>query len=69
MVVRLSLGSTMLCARQVVPGMRARRAGRIVNISSVAWFVPTPFFSEYAAAKAGVVGFTRSSRWRWRPSG
>ncbi len=59
MVVRLSLCSTMLCARQVVPGMRARRAGRIVNISSVAWFVPTPFFSEYAAAKAGVVGFTR----------
>jgi NAD(P)-dependent dehydrogenase (short-subunit alcohol dehydrogenase family) len=59
MVIRLSLRSTMLCARQVVPGMLARRAGRIVNISSVAWLVPTPYFSDYAAAKAGVVGFTR----------
>jgi NAD(P)-dependent dehydrogenase (short-subunit alcohol dehydrogenase family) len=39
--------------------MRERRSGRIINISSVAWMVPTPTFADYAAAKAGVVGFTR----------
>jgi len=39
--------------------MRERKSGRIVNISSVAWLTPTPTFSDYAAAKAGVVGFTR----------
>jgi NAD(P)-dependent dehydrogenase (short-subunit alcohol dehydrogenase family) len=58
-VIDLSLKSTMLCARQVVPMMRERRSGRIVNISSVSWLAPTPTFCDYAAAKAGVVGFTR----------
>ncbi len=58
-VINMSLKSTMLCCRQVVPAMRARKSGRIVNISSVAWLAPTPTFGDYAAAKAGVVGFTR----------
>lgn len=31
----------------------------MVNISSVSWLMPTPTFADYAAAKAGVVGFTR----------
>ena len=59
MVINVSLKSTMLVSRQVVPRMREARSGKIVNIASVAWMVPTPTFSEYAAAKAGVVGFTR----------
>jgi NAD(P)-dependent dehydrogenase (short-subunit alcohol dehydrogenase family) len=59
MVIAVSLKSTMLCSRQVVAGMRERRSGRIINISSTAWLTPTPFFHDYAAAKAGVVGFTR----------
>ncbi len=58
-VVDVSLKSTMLCCRQVVPAMRERRAGKIVNISSAAWMVPTPTFTDYAAAKAGVMGFSR----------
>lgn len=58
-VLDVSLKSTMLCSRQVVPAMRERRVGRIVNIASVTWMVPTPTFADYAAAKAGVVGFTR----------
>jgi NAD(P)-dependent dehydrogenase (short-subunit alcohol dehydrogenase family) len=58
-VIDVSLRSTMLCTRQVVPAMREARSGRIVNISSASWLAPTPNFSEYAAAKAGVVGFTR----------
>ena len=58
-VISLTLKATMLCSRQVAPSMRERKSGRIVNISSVAWLAPTPTFCDYAAAKAGVVGFTR----------
>ncbi|MFT3752513.1 MAG: SDR family NAD(P)-dependent oxidoreductase [Paludibacter sp.] len=58
-VIDISLKSTMMCCRQIVPGMRERRRGCIINISSVSWLMPTPTFSEYAASKAGVVGFTR----------
>jgi len=42
-----------------VPGMKARGRGHVVNIASVAFLNPTPTFADYAAAKAGVVGFTR----------
>jgi NAD(P)-dependent dehydrogenase (short-subunit alcohol dehydrogenase family) len=58
-VIEMSLKTTMMCCRQVVPGMRERRQGKIVNIASVAFMVPTPTFGDYAAAKAGVVGFSR----------
>lgn len=58
-VIDVCLKSAMLCARQVTPGMRSRGYGKIVNISSVSWLMPPATFSEYAAAKAGVVGFTR----------
>lgn len=58
-VIDISLFSTMMICRQIVPGMKARCAGRVVNISSVSWLMPTPTFADYAAAKAGVVGFSR----------
>ena len=58
-VIDISLFSTMMICRQIVPGMKARRSGRVVNISSVSWLMPTPTFADYAAAKAGVVGFSR----------
>lgn len=58
-VVEICLKTAMLCCRQVAPGMRERRYGKIVNISSVSWLMPPATFSEYAAAKAGIVGFTR----------
>lgn len=58
-VIEASLKATMLCSRQVVPQMRERRAGSIVNIASIAWLAPNPAFADYAAAKAGVVGFSR----------
>lgn len=58
-VIDISLTSTMMMCRQIVPGMKARGKGAVVNVSSVAWLMPTPTFADYAAAKAGVVGFTR----------
>jgi NAD(P)-dependent dehydrogenase (short-subunit alcohol dehydrogenase family) len=58
-VIDISLFSTMMICRQIVPGMKARGHGKVVNIASVAFLMPTPSFADYAAAKAGVVGFTR----------
>ncbi|MBL1421418.1 MAG: SDR family oxidoreductase [Alphaproteobacteria bacterium] len=58
-VIDISLFSMMMISRQIVPGMKDRGKGRVVNIASVAFLMPTPTFCDYAAAKAGVVGFTR----------
>lgn len=59
-VLNVSLMTTMLVSRQVVPGMRARGAGRIVNMSTESAFYGDVGMVDYAAAKMGVIGFTRS---------
>lgn len=59
-VLELSLLSTMLCSRQVVAQMRDRRSGKIVNMSSDAALVGDTGIVDYAAAKSGVLGFTRA---------
>jgi NAD(P)-dependent dehydrogenase (short-subunit alcohol dehydrogenase family) len=59
-VVEVSLLATMRATREVVEEMRARRSGRIVNMSSESAFYGDVGFVDYAAAKMGVVGFTRS---------
>jgi acetoacetyl-CoA reductase/3-oxoacyl-[acyl-carrier protein] reductase len=59
-VLEVSLFTTMRMARLVAPAMRERRLGRIVNMSSDAAFVGDTGIADYAAAKMGVVGFTRS---------
>ena len=59
-VIGLSLMPTLYCSRQVVPEMRARKSGKIVNIASDAPLVGDSRHCDYSAAKAGVIGFTRS---------
>lgn len=59
-IVGQCLIATMTCSRQVVPGMRARGYGKIINIASDAALIGDIGQSEYAAAKMGVIGFTRS---------
>lgn len=56
----LDLKSSWLTARAVLPHMRAARTGAIVNVSSVHATLTQPGRFPYAAAKAGVVGLTRS---------
>jgi NAD(P)-dependent dehydrogenase (short-subunit alcohol dehydrogenase family) len=59
-VVDANLKGTFLVTRAFLPGMRARRAGRIVNIASIAGRQGTAGLSAYCAAKHGVVGLTRA---------
>jgi 3-oxoacyl-[acyl-carrier protein] reductase len=55
-----NLTSCFLVTQAVLPGMRARRWGRIINMSSVAAQAGSVFGVHYAAAKAGMIGLTRS---------
>ena len=59
-VLDLNLKGTYLCSRAVLRGMVRQRSGRIVNVSSVSGIIGNPGQSNYAASKAGVLGFTRS---------
>lgn len=59
-VVDITLFSTLLASRQVVPSMREAGRGKIVNVASNAGMAGEIGISEYAAAKMGVIGFTRS---------
>jgi NAD(P)-dependent dehydrogenase (short-subunit alcohol dehydrogenase family) len=59
-VVDITLFSTLMASRQVVPRMRAASRGKIVNVASNAGLAGEIGISEYAAAKMGVIGFTRS---------
>lgn len=59
-VLNVSLMSTLISSRQVVPAMREAGRGRIVNVASNAGLAGEVGLSEYAAAKMGVIGFTRS---------
>ncbi|MGZ4120113.1 MAG: SDR family NAD(P)-dependent oxidoreductase [Actinomycetota bacterium] len=68
-VLDLDLTSTMLLTRLALPGMLERRSGHVVTISSVAGKVATPYASVYAAAKAGLVGWSHSLRVEMRGTG
>ncbi len=59
-VLEVSLLTAMRASRRVAPDMRARSRGRIINMSSDAALVGDVGLADYAAAKMGVVGFTRS---------
>jgi 2-dehydro-3-deoxy-L-rhamnonate dehydrogenase (NAD+) len=59
-VIDIDLTGVFLCCRAVIPGMRTRNYGRIVNIASIAGKEGNPNASAYSAAKAGVIGLTKS---------
>jgi acetoacetyl-CoA reductase/3-oxoacyl-[acyl-carrier protein] reductase len=59
-IIDLNLRTAMYCTRQVINEMRERKIGRIINMASEAAYVGGMGMSDYAAAKSGVIGFTRS---------
>ncbi|MBS3650459.1 SDR family oxidoreductase [Pseudaminobacter sp. 19-2017] len=59
-VIEINLNGTFHVNRAVVPGMRQRGYGRIVNIASIAGKEGNPNASAYSASKAGVIALTKS---------
>ena len=59
-VLDIDLNGVFYCCRAVLPIMRASGYGRVVNIASVAGKEGNPNASAYSAAKAGVIGLTKS---------
>jgi 3-oxoacyl-[acyl-carrier protein] reductase len=55
-----NLRSVFLCTRTVLPSMLARGRGKIINVTSQLGQKGMPNHTHYAAAKAGVIGFTRA---------
>lgn len=59
-VINLNLTGVFLCTKAVSKIMLKKRTGRIINIASVAGQMGNPGQANYSAAKAGVIGFTKT---------
>lgn len=59
-VIRTDLDSVFNMSRQVINGMRERSFGRVISISSINGQMGMMGLSNYCAAKAGIIGFTRA---------
>ncbi len=59
-VLNTNLRGAFLCTKAVLRGMVRARWGRIINISSVVAVIGNPGQANYVAAKAGLIGFTKS---------
>ncbi len=59
-VIDVDLNGVYYCCRAVLPGMRERGYGRVVNVASIAGKEGNPNAAAYSAAKAGVIALTKS---------
>jgi len=59
-ILNVNLRGTMICSKKAASYMLKRGQGKIVNISSIIGTSGKAKYSEYAAAKAGIIGFTKS---------
>ena len=59
-IIRVNLTSVFLMTQAVLPGMRARKWGRIINLTSVAAQAGSLLAVHYSAAKGGVISATKS---------
>jgi 3-oxoacyl-[acyl-carrier protein] reductase len=65
-VMAVNLRGPFLCCKAVVPAMKERNYGKIVNISSSSILVGNPRRAHYVTTKAGLIGFTRSLAVSWQ---
>jgi 3-oxoacyl-[acyl-carrier protein] reductase len=56
----VDLKSVYLCSQAVIPAMKERRSGRIINVASIAGKEGNPNMIPYSTAKAGVIGLTKA---------
>jgi 3-oxoacyl-[acyl-carrier protein] reductase len=68
-VIGTNLTGPFLCSRAVVPIMREKKKGRIINFSSSTAFRGAKNGAHYAASKAGIIGFTKALALELAPSG
>lgn len=68
-MLSINLRGSMLCTRAAGKYMVQQKSGRIINISSVIGEHGKPHFSDYAAAKAGIIGYTKSCAQEFGPHG
>ncbi|MBE9156679.1 SDR family oxidoreductase [Nodosilinea sp. LEGE 06152] len=59
-MVQLNIATTVDLTHRFLPGMRQRRTGGVINLSSVAAFQSMPYFSIYAATKAFTLSFSEA---------
>jgi short-subunit dehydrogenase len=68
-IVRLNLLAPLQLSHRLLPGMLQRGRGHVVTISAIAGRVGFPYLEAYAAAKEGLIGFTRVLRQDYRARG
>ena len=59
-VIGINLKGAFLCCKAVYPQMKKQGTGKIINVSSGAFFKGLPYFIHYVSSKGGVVAFTRA---------
>ena len=59
-ILAVNLTGPFLCSRAFVPGMKANKWGRILNMTSIMSHVSLPNRTGYSTTKAGLIGFTRA---------
>ena len=60
LILRLNLTAAFLATKQVVPRMKQKGWGRIINIASAHGLIASPYKSAYVSAKHGLLGFTKT---------
>lgn len=68
-VLRTNLTGTLFCSRAVMPTMKSKKAGRIINFTSGRALEGSKHGAHYAASKGGIIGFTKSLALELAPHG